>query len=117
MSFYEFRRQLEYKSTYNHRWIEYVDRGYPSSKKCSQCGEIKPNLTLAERTYECEHCHCVLDRDYNAALNLFSYLKEKIGQVLPEFTPADLMALQVDLSLNRLVTSKVETGIQQKSNL
>lgn len=117
VSFYEFRRQLEYKSTYNHRWIEYVDRWYPSSKKCSQCGEIKPNLTLAERTYECEHCHCVLDRDYNAALNLFSYLKEKIGQVLPEFTPADLTALQVDLSLNQLVTSKVETGIQQKSHL
>ncbi|MDG6307664.1 transposase [Glaesserella parasuis] len=117
VSFYEFRRQLEYKANYHHRWIEYVDRWYPSSKKCSQCGEIKLDLTLSDRIYKCEHCYAVLDRDYNAALNLFHYLKEKIGQVLPEFTPADLTALQADLAVNQLATSKVETGIQQKSYL
>lgn len=117
VSFYEFRRQLEYKANYHHRWIEYVDRWYPSSKKCSQCGEIKSDLTLSDRIYECYHCYSVLGRDYNAALNLFHYLKEKIGQVLPEFTPADLTALQTDLAINQLVTSKIETGIQQKSCL
>lgn len=117
VSFYEFRRQLEYKSAYHHRRIEYVERFYPSSKKCSQCGEIKPDLTLPDRIYECGHCHSILDRDYNASLNLFNYLKEKIGQVLPEFTPADLTALQADLVIKQLVTSKVETGIQQKSLL
>ena len=48
-------------------------------------------------------------------LNLLSQLEKHIGRVLPEFTPADLTALQEDLAINLLVTSKVETGIQQKS--
>lgn len=117
VSFYEFRRRLEYKAKYHYRWIEFVERFYPSSKKCSQCGEIKSDLTLSDRVYQCSHCHVKLDRDYNAALNLFHCLKEKIGQVLPESTPADLTALYADLIKNQLATSKVETGIQQKSVL
>ncbi|EQC2411253.1 RNA-guided endonuclease InsQ/TnpB family protein, partial [Campylobacter jejuni] len=55
--------------------------------------------------------------DYNASLNLLSQLKQKIGKVLAEFTPADLTALLNDLAINQIATSKVETGIQQKSYL
>lgn len=115
VSFYEFRRILEYKANYNGKQIIFADRFYPSSKMCSQCGEIKKELNLSERVYQCGYCNAELDRDYNAALNLAHLIEKQIGQVLPEFTPADLTAMQADLAVNRLVTSKVETGIQQKS--
>ncbi|WP_231609835.1 MULTISPECIES: transposase [unclassified Rhodococcus (in: high G+C Gram-positive bacteria)] len=45
-------------------------RWYPSSKTCSGCGRRQPNLTLADRTYVCEHCGLTIDRDRNAAINL-----------------------------------------------
>ena len=50
-----------------------ADRWFPSSKTCSGCGFKKQNLSLAERTYVCEHCGLVIDRDLNAALNLANY--------------------------------------------
>ena len=116
VSFSEFKRQLEYKAEYNGREIHQVDRFYPSSKLCSNCGSLKADLTLSDRVYCCDKCGTRLDRDYNASLNLLSQLKKHIGGVHPEFTPADLTALQEDLAINHLVTSKYETGIQPKSN-
>lgn len=71
--FYEFARQLEYKCRL---WgIEFLkaDMFFPSSKLCSKCGCKKDKLKLSERTYYCEHCGNVMDRDLNAAINL-SYL-------------------------------------------
>lgn len=116
VSFYEFKRQLEYKSRYNDREIYQVDRFYPSSKTCSNCGSIKKDLTLKDRIYNCDKCGISINRDYNASLNLLSQLKQQqIGLVQPEFTPEDLKALQYDLAINNIVTSKVETGIQHKS--
>ena len=116
VSFYEFKRQLEYKAKYNGREMHQVDRFYPSSKLCSHCGTLKENLTLNDRVYCCDKCGIHIGRDYNASLNLLSQLKKHIGGVHPEFTPADLTALQEDLAINRLVTSKCETGIQPKSH-
>jgi putative transposase len=69
-SFYEFRRQLEYKARWYNREVILAPTFFPSSKKCSQCGEVKAKLSLSERTYNCEACGLVIDRDYNAALNL-----------------------------------------------
>jgi putative transposase len=71
MGFYEFRRQLEYKSMLYGNHVEVVDRFYPSSKKCSRCGEVKETLSLSERTYDCKHCQLKIDRDDNAARNLY----------------------------------------------
>ena len=71
--FHEFARQLEYKCRL---WgIEFLkaDRFFPSSKLCCKCGCKKDKLKLSERTYCCEHCGNVMDRDLNAAINL-SYL-------------------------------------------
>ena len=59
-------RQVSYKAQ---RHIM-VDRFFPSSKRCSHCGFVKTSLGLDERTYRCEACGLVLDRDYNASLNL-----------------------------------------------
>ena len=68
--FYEFRRQLEYKCKWNNVNLIIADRWYPSSKLCSSCGNRKNKLSLSERIYVCEECGCVIDRDYNASLNL-----------------------------------------------
>lgn len=68
--FYEFRRQLEYKCKWYGVDLIIADRWYPSSKICSCCGNKKKILKLSERTYKCEKCGLIIDRDYNAALNL-----------------------------------------------
>lgn len=69
-SFYEFRRQLEYKAFENGNTVYIADRFFPSSKKCSSCGSVKAKLGLDERTYCCDQCGLVIDRDLNAAINL-----------------------------------------------
>lgn len=72
-NFYEFIRQMKYKC--EEKGIEFiqVDRFFPSSKTCSSCGCIKSDLKLSDRTFICEHCGNVIDRDYNAAINLMQY--------------------------------------------
>jgi len=64
------RRMLAYKAAWSGGQLVMADRFYPSSKTCSACGWRKPSLTLAERTFVCEACGLVLDRDQNAARNL-----------------------------------------------
>lgn len=58
--------------------LRMVDRFFPSSKMCSCCGEIKKDLKLKDRTYKCENCGSVIDRDKNAAINLKNAKKYKI---------------------------------------
>ena len=70
--FGEFRRQIEYKSAWNNISVIIADRFFPSSKLCSCCGNIKKDLKLSDRIYKCE-CGNVIDRDYQAALNLKRY--------------------------------------------
>ncbi len=117
VSFFEFKRMLAYKSAYRGNEVIEADRFYPSSKTCHCCGYKKEFLTLSERIFQCENCGITIDRDYNASLNLKRYAINNIGLVQAEFTPEDLTALQSDLAINRIATSKVDTGIQQKSCL
>jgi putative transposase len=70
------RRLLAYKTRWHSGQLLVADRWYPSSKTCSRCGWRKPSLTLAERTFSCQACGLVTDRDINAAINL---LKLAIG--------------------------------------
>lgn len=74
---FEFYRQIRYKCDWNN--IEFIeaDRWFPSSKLCSVCGLIKSDLKLSDRIYRCE-CGNVIDRDYQAALNLAEYGKKLI---------------------------------------
>ena len=69
---YEFRRQIEYKSSWNNITVIIADRYFPSSKLCSCCGEIKKDLRLSDRIYTCD-CGNIIDRDYQASLNLKQY--------------------------------------------
>lgn len=66
----EFRRQLEYKTARNGVTLRVVDRWYPSSKTCSNCGTVKAKLSLSERVYQCDVCGFSMDRDLNAAINI-----------------------------------------------
>ena len=70
--FYEFKRQLEYKCKFRGIKLVVADRFYPSSKTCSQCGEIKKDLKLSDRVYKCS-CGLIIDRDLNASINLSKY--------------------------------------------
>ena len=70
LSFYEFRRQLEYKCRWYGRDLVIIDRFYPSSKTCHNCGYIYKDLKLSEREWICPHCKSKIDRDYNASLNI-----------------------------------------------
>ena len=67
--FYEFRRQIKYKSEWNNIKLIIADRFFPSSKLCSCCGTIKKDLKLSDRIYKCE-CGNIIDRDFQASLNL-----------------------------------------------
>jgi putative transposase len=68
--FGELRRQLIYKAAWYGSELVIADRFFPSSKRCSACGEVREHLTLAERTFVCGACGFSLDRDHSAALNL-----------------------------------------------
>ena len=70
---YEFIRQMKYKCKFNGIEFIQVDRFFPSSKKCSCCGEVKPNIKLKDRVYKCEYCGFEIDRDKNASINLGNY--------------------------------------------
>ena len=77
--FYEFRRQIEYKTMWNNIPVVIADRFFPSSKLCSCCESIKKDLKLSDRIYKCE-CGNIIDRDYQAALNLKQYGENVLKQ-------------------------------------
>ena len=70
LSLYEFRRQLEYKCNWYGRRLVIINQFYPSSKTCHNCGYIYKDLKLSEREWICPHCGKLIDRDYNASLNI-----------------------------------------------
>lgn len=78
-SFYELRRQIEYKSEWNNIPVIIADRFFPSSKLCSCCGNIKKDLKLSDRIYRCA-CGNVIDRDFQASLNLKMYGENVLKQ-------------------------------------
>jgi putative transposase len=71
-AFSEIRRQLTYKSEWSGRVLEIVDRRYPSSKTCSECGYRRDELRLDERHWQCPKCGTLHDRDINAARNVLA---------------------------------------------
>uniref|UniRef100_UPI00311AA910 RNA-guided endonuclease InsQ/TnpB family protein n=1 Tax=Clostridium perfringens TaxID=1502 RepID=UPI00311AA910 len=76
--FFEFKTKLMSKCKQNDVELRIVDRFYPSSKTCSQCGEIKKDLKLSDRVYKCS-CGFVIDRDLNASINLRNAKEYKIA--------------------------------------
>lgn len=106
-SFNEFKRQLAYKTQ-----IRNIDRWYPSSQICSNCGMRKP-MPLSERTYECERCGLILDRDMNAAVNI---LHVGIANY-PELMPAEDDNHPNVTGLTDDATASYETGIDHQNHV
>lgn len=86
MNFGEFRRMLEYKANWYNRKIVFVDRFYPSSKTCHNCGYVNKELRLSDRQWICPQCGNMVERDYNAALNILDEGLRIIGSSTTEFT-------------------------------
>ena len=80
---YEFKRQLIYKAPMFATKLDIIDQWYPSSKGCHNCGTIKSDLTLKDRTFKCVSCELHIDRDLNASLRLEkapeSVIKTRVG--------------------------------------
>jgi len=109
----EFLTMLEYKGDIYGCEIQYVDRFFPSSKRCSNCGHIKQDLTLAVREWECPECKYFWDRDINTALNLMLFSESKIPLEEGKSTPDQLVER---LGMNRVTGSGQEAAGEAKWN-
>jgi putative transposase len=86
----KFRRYLEYKTKWRGTELTIVGRFYPSSKTCSNCGTLKKDLKLKDRTYECG-CGNSISRDLNAAKNLVQWKAENgPGRVMARVRPVEI---------------------------
>ena len=71
LGFADFVKKLVYIAQKKGVKITFIDKWYPSSKTCSACGAVNEALTLRDRTWQCPNCHTQLDRDRNAAVNIY----------------------------------------------
>ena len=118
MNFGEFRRMLEYKARWYNRKIVFVDRFYPSSKTCNNCGFINKELKLSDRQWICPQCGKVIERDYNAALNILDEGMRIIGCSTTEFTLVKNPTMDDPIGNNLLKSSgsmKQEVNNEQAS--
>lgn len=65
-----FRLFLQYKLEEQGKQFIKIDKWFPSSKTCSCCGNVKKSLKLSDRVYKCDKCGLIIDRDYNASINI-----------------------------------------------
>ena len=91
-------RQLEYKTNWSGKNLIKIDRWFPSSKTCSNCGTVKDELSLSERVYCCATCSIKIDRDVNAAINIKNVALQQIGLECPESKLVDHALTGVGLS-------------------
>jgi putative transposase len=75
----EFKRQLAYKATWNGGIVVEIDRFSPSSKRCSACQSIMPEMPLSVRAWDCPCCGVHHDRDLNAAINILQEALTRAG--------------------------------------
>ena len=98
LSISRFIQILEYKANWYGRSVVKVDRFFPSSKLCSECGNKNNELTLKDRNWTCSGCGVEHDRDLNAAKNILMEGKRIIGLSSPELTPLESSSLEHSLN-------------------
>ena len=77
----ELARQLGYKQVWRGGQVLVADRWFPSTRSCSRCGTLKQRMGLVERTFRCDRCGLVMDRDRNAAANLAAWAEQHHARV------------------------------------
>ena len=73
LSFASFVEKMKQIALKKDKMVHFIDRFYPSSKTCSNCGEINEELTLETRKWDCESCNTHHDRDRNASINILMF--------------------------------------------
>ena len=103
VSFCELKRILQYKASWNDKQVVFIDRFYPSSKLCSDCGYKNDLLQLSDREWVCPECGVVHDRDINAAVNILNEGKHIVGLSSPEFKRVGEQAIASSMNLEQNV--------------
>ena len=114
--FYEIRRQLEYKCSWYGCMLTFVDRFFPSSKICSNCGCKKNDLKLSDRIYNCSDCGFQIDRDLNASINL-KEMRRNIPEALGESTPVEMKALVDGSAIYETIVAEAGIKHQLRTNV
>ena len=78
-SFYTIKEHIIRKAKERNIVVRLVDRFYPSSKTCSNCGGYKKELKLSQRIYHCNSCQKEIDRDFNASRNIATTDRYKLA--------------------------------------
>ena len=74
-----------------------ASRWFPSTKRCSCCGQVKKRMPLKQRTYQCQQCGLVIDRDLNAALNVWWFATQQLRQLHAQSWPSWAVARTDDV--------------------
>ncbi len=106
-AFYKTRVLMEQKMVLAGHTLHIADKFFPSTRTCSVCGCIGPEVPLGQRTFHCADCGAEMDRDLNAAINLAKLL----GLGKP-YKPDDLLPLSAALKKNGISVSEIEAGKQ-----
>jgi putative transposase len=114
LNFGEFRRILEYKCLWYNRRLVFVDRFYPSSKRCNYCGYINKSLKLSDRQWICPDCGQIIDRDYNAALNILEEGQRIIGCITAEFKLVDYPTMDDRSEMNLKSSDRMKQEVKNE---
>ncbi|MGH8002306.1 MAG: RNA-guided endonuclease InsQ/TnpB family protein, partial [Brasilonema sp.] len=110
---YEFRRQLEYKTEKFGSKLTLVDRMFPSSQICSNCGQHRHKMPLKNRVYVCPECGNTEDRDLNAAKNIERWFE---GIFIPSRSDLAVSSTVSACGVDKPLKSHLETTMNQEVN-
>jgi len=110
---FEFRRQLEYKCQKFSSQLVLVDRMFPSSQICSNCGNHRHKMPLKQRVYICPECGHTEDRDLNAAKNIERWFE---GIFIPIRSDQMASSAKIACGVDKPLKSHLETTVKQEVN-
>ena len=115
LSLYDFKTKLLYKAEWSFRNVIVIDRFFPSSKLCSECGYKNKSLTLKDREWACPECSIIHDRDINASINIKNEGIRILNNTIPirngKFKPVDYPTMDEPLMLKSSDSRKQEIEI------
>ncbi len=113
---YEFKRQLEYKTEKFSSQLVLVDRMFPSSQICSNCGNHRHKMPLKERVYVCPECGHVEDRDLNASKNIERWFEGIFVPVRSEVTSQTVSSTEIACGVDKPDSSHAVATLKQEVN-